>query len=396
MMDGRVKTLHPRCTAASSPGAICPTTWRARAARHRADRPRRRQPLSVCQAAAKPRPRLRRPDRGDRHRRPEPGARGGQELPRRAGASSIRPTTAACSRRWRGRRAAARIPVRARAEGVRAHRRPTTRRLRRRSRRCRCRRRRLRARTRSTSAVPLPESWSPRAAQASAICATARTRISRRRWYADGADRLRRAPILQGKELSFTNLLDLDAAARIVLEFDEPAAVVIKHTNPCGAATGASRGRRLRARPRRRSALGVRRHRRPQPADRCRRRREAIVSTFIEAVIAPDVDDEAQRGAGDEGEHARRHRRLRGAGVGERRSSCAIDSRRRAGAGARSRGRGAQRRGAPTATARRHQAAPTADEWTALRFAWRVCAHVKSNTVIFTGRIGRWRLARVR
>ena len=36
--------------------------------------------------------------------------------------------------------------------------------------------------------------------------------------------RARRAEILQGKELSFTNLLDLDAAARIVLEFDEPAA----------------------------------------------------------------------------------------------------------------------------------------------------------------------------
>ena len=44
--------------------------------------------------------------------------------------------------------------------------------------------------------------------------------------------------LLQGKELSYTNLLDLDAAARIVREFDEPAAVVIKHTNPCGAATG--------------------------------------------------------------------------------------------------------------------------------------------------------------
>ena len=48
------------------------------------------------------------------------------------------------------------------------------------------------------------------------------------------------ATILQGKELSYTNLLDLDAAARIVLEFDEPAAAVIKHTNPCGAATGES------------------------------------------------------------------------------------------------------------------------------------------------------------
>ena len=44
----------------------------------------------------------------------------------------------------------------------------------------------------------------------------------------------------QGKELSYTNLLDLDAALRIALEFTEPAAVVIKHTNPCGVATGES------------------------------------------------------------------------------------------------------------------------------------------------------------
>ncbi len=48
------------------------------------------------------------------------------------------------------------------------------------------------------------------------------------------------AQVLQGKGLSFTNLLDLDAAARIALEFVEPAAVVIKHTNPCGAAIGTS------------------------------------------------------------------------------------------------------------------------------------------------------------
>ena len=44
----------------------------------------------------------------------------------------------------------------------------------------------------------------------------------------------------QGKELSYTNLLDLDAAVRIALEFTEPAGVVIKHTNPCGVATGAT------------------------------------------------------------------------------------------------------------------------------------------------------------
>ena len=43
---------------------------------------------------------------------------------------------------------------------------------------------------------------------------------------------------LHGKELSFNNLNDLDAAVRMVREFDVPAAVAVKHTNPCGVATG--------------------------------------------------------------------------------------------------------------------------------------------------------------
>jgi len=45
---------------------------------------------------------------------------------------------------------------------------------------------------------------------------------------------------LHGKELSFNNIIDLDAALEIVKEFKEPAASVIKHTNPCGAATAKS------------------------------------------------------------------------------------------------------------------------------------------------------------
>jgi phosphoribosylaminoimidazolecarboxamide formyltransferase/IMP cyclohydrolase len=43
---------------------------------------------------------------------------------------------------------------------------------------------------------------------------------------------------LQGKELSYTNLLDLEAAARLVAEFERPAAAIVKHTNACGAAVG--------------------------------------------------------------------------------------------------------------------------------------------------------------
>ncbi|KKW47881.1 hypothetical protein A3C21_03450 [Candidatus Kaiserbacteria bacterium RIFCSPHIGHO2_02_FULL_59_21] len=49
-----------------------------------------------------------------------------------------------------------------------------------------------------------------------------------------------RARKAQGKELSYNNLLDADAAFECVAEFSEPAAVIVKHTNPCGAAIGAT------------------------------------------------------------------------------------------------------------------------------------------------------------
>ncbi len=57
-------------------------------------------------------------------------------------------------------------------------------------------------------------------------------------WYFDSSsvgDGLRHAEILHGKELSYNNLLDLNAAIALVREFRQPTAAVIKHTNPCGA-----------------------------------------------------------------------------------------------------------------------------------------------------------------
>src|SRR5712691_93249 len=115
-------------------------------------------------------------------------------------------------------------------------------------------------------------------------------------WYAEAQvpAGLGNAQVLQGKELSYTNLLDLDAAARIVLEFDEPAAAVIKHTNPCGAATGATaadayiRAREADAVAAFGGIVGLNR-----PIDIATA--QAIVSTFIEAVIAPAVDDDARK-----------------------------------------------------------------------------------------------------
>lgn len=60
--------------------------------------------------------------------------------------------------------------------------------------------------------------------------------------YDDGSGRpgVVSAKQLQGKELSFNNLNDTDAAFELVAEFDQPAVAIIKHANPCGVATGAN------------------------------------------------------------------------------------------------------------------------------------------------------------
>jgi phosphoribosylaminoimidazolecarboxamide formyltransferase/IMP cyclohydrolase len=201
-------------------------------------------------------------------------------------------------------------------------------------------------------------------------------------WYAeDPPSALGAAQVLQGKELSYTNLLDLDAAARIVLEFDEPAAAVIKHTNPCGAATG-SRAADAYIRARDADALaafgGIVGLNRAIDAATA----QAIVSTFIEAVIAPAVDEEGRRILASKanmrvvvadlaqltGDSGRELRSILGAVL--------MQSRDRVTEAAQPWPSGELR----VVTKRQ----PDAEEWRALRFAWRICAHVKSNTIIFT------------
>ncbi len=155
-------------------------------------------------------------------------------------------------------------------------------------------------------------------------------------WYALQPPAGLGAPaILQGKELSFTNLLDLDAAARIALEFDEPAAAVIKHTNPCGVAIGATiaeayvRAREADAVAAFGGIIGLNR-----TLDEATAR--AIVSTFIEAVVAPAVDDLRATDPCGESQPSSCRRRFH---QGRRSQRIPIDSWRDAGAGARSRDR---------------------------------------------------------
>jgi phosphoribosylaminoimidazolecarboxamide formyltransferase/IMP cyclohydrolase len=97
--------------------------------------------------------------------------------------------------------------------------------------------------------------------------------------------------LLWGKELSFNNLLDLDAAMRIVREFEEPAVAVVKHTNPCGAAVAATPAeafaRAHSADPL--SAFGcVLGFNRVVDADTARA--VAVPEHFVECIVAPGFD----------------------------------------------------------------------------------------------------------
>jgi phosphoribosylaminoimidazolecarboxamide formyltransferase/IMP cyclohydrolase len=181
---------------------------------------------------------------------------------------------------------------------------------------------------------------------------------------------------LQGKELSFNNILDFDAALGVVAELDRSACAIIKHGNPCGAALGSDPrtafDRALECDPQ--SAFGgVIAFNRGVDA----RAAEAIAEHFFEGVIAPCFDSEAR-------ERLARKKKLRlletGDLAGARREG--LDLRRVSG------GLLAQNwdrldenvRDARVVTKK----APSETQWQALEFAWAICKHVKSNAIVYT------------
>jgi phosphoribosylaminoimidazolecarboxamide formyltransferase/IMP cyclohydrolase len=176
---------------------------------------------------------------------------------------------------------------------------------------------------------------------------------------------------LQGTELSYNNLVDLDAAWQLIREFDKPAAAIIKHTNPCGCAEASSLPesyrRAFEADPV--SAFGgVLAFNRAVDRETA----EEVSKTFIEAIAAPGYDTAAR-----ELLSAKKNLRLLAVSraVEEpvvksisggflvqtpdlhrlERSECKIATER----------------------------APTEEEWRALEFAWKVCKHVKSNAIVY-------------
>jgi len=207
-------------------------------------------------------------------------------------------------------------------------------------------------------------------------------------WYGvEPAQGFSAVEIRQGKELSYTNLLDLDAAARIALEFDEPAAAVIKHANPCGVATAPTiaqayvTARDADALSAFGGIIGLNRALDVETA-------QAIIATFIEAVIAPAVDEAALPILA-----AKKNLRVLTADFGAFRDAVRPGVELRSilgGVLVQERDRVVEARAPWPASAGEAlkvvtKREPTAEEWQALRFAWRVCAHVKSNTILFTG-----------
>ena len=183
---------------------------------------------------------------------------------------------------------------------------------------------------------------------------------------------------LHGPDLSYNNLLDLSAALGLLLEFEEPAAVVIKHTNPCGAAVGPD----VAAAVERAKAsdpvsiyggiLGVNR-----PVDVALL--PALAGVLLEILFAPAFEPAAlealrrtkkklraievpcdRRGWPP---HPTEIRGVLGALLLQEADLADLDA------------------GACKVVSRRE---PTADEWQGLRFAWRVAKHVKSNAIVLS------------
>jgi phosphoribosylaminoimidazolecarboxamide formyltransferase / IMP cyclohydrolase len=176
---------------------------------------------------------------------------------------------------------------------------------------------------------------------------------------------------LQGPALSFTNWLDADAAAGLVAEFEETAAAVIKHTNPCGFATGESPldayRRAYDCDPR--SAYGgiVALNRTLDLATA-----QELARTFLEIVICPAIDDAAAA-------RLARKERLRVLLV-ERPAGSAHDVRSLSGGLlVQTRDRVVVDRSSMQVVSKR---APGETEWADLLVAWRVCRHVKSNAIV--------------
>jgi phosphoribosylaminoimidazolecarboxamide formyltransferase/IMP cyclohydrolase len=190
-----------------------------------------------------------------------------------------------------------------------------------------------------------------------------------------------RAESLHGKELSFNNILDLDSALNLVRDFAEPAAGVIKHNNPCGAAVGATLEEAFRKAYEGDPVSaygGVLAFNRD--VDEATAGQITEPNRFVECVIAPGYSDAAFRLLTTRAKWGKNVRLLRTGPLPAGGRVEALDYRRvDGGLLVQTRDGGGDDFAAARVVTKRQ---PTAAELADLRFGWVVCKHVKSNAIV--------------
>ena len=179
---------------------------------------------------------------------------------------------------------------------------------------------------------------------------------------------------LHGKELSYNNIVDVDAAWKLVNEFAQPAAAIIKHTNPCGTAIGETLSEAYRRAYEADSVSafgGIIAVNRPMD----KKTAEQIVTTFMEAVIAPSFSEESL-------EILKTKKNLRLLEIGEKVPNNELWIEKVSG------GFLLQEMDNHTLKAEDLQVvtekAPTEEQLKELIFAWNIVKHVKSNAIVVT------------
>ncbi len=181
---------------------------------------------------------------------------------------------------------------------------------------------------------------------------------------------------LHGKEMSFNNFLDANSALELAKEYEQTATVIVKHNNPCGVAIGGTlvdTYRKARECDPVSAFGGVIAFNRMVDIETAKE----ITSTFVEVVVAPEFAPDALQEL-----KRKKDIRLLDIGPNVKGAPEGMDLKKIVGGliyQDRDLGSIADIRKLVVATRRK----PTDDEYEGLAFAWKVCKHVKSNTIIF-------------
>jgi len=189
------------------------------------------------------------------------------------------------------------------------------------------------------------------------------------------ADGIANAELLGGKEMSFNNYVDTDAAWQLVCDFEETACAIIKHTNPAGVGSGATPAeayQKALATDRLSAFGGIVAFNRTVDEDTAR----ALIEIFTEVIVAPGYTDQALTIL-----RAKKNLRVLRASAADAADIVVLESRQISGGMLVQTPDTHQLRREDLRVVSKRQ--PTEDEIRSLLFAWTVCKHTKSNAIVY-------------